>query len=44
MNKGNVYLEAEFPLLDYITECNIVAEDLPYEHATMALSHGIFYT
>lgn len=32
MNQGNAYLEKEFPLLDYITACDIVAENLPYSH------------
>lgn len=30
MNKGAAYLDAEFPLLDFINECKIVAENLPY--------------
>jgi hypothetical protein len=29
-NRGVEYLEAEFPLVDYITQCNVVAADVDY--------------
>lgn len=32
MNRGNAYLEDEFPLLDYITECAVTDEDLPWRY------------
>jgi len=32
MNRGIEYLEEEFPLLDYITECAVTAEGLPWEY------------
>ena len=34
MNRGSEYTKAEFPLLDYITSCKIMAKDLPwiYKH------------
>ena len=28
MNRGNAYLEEEFPLLDYILECKVLKEDV----------------
>ena len=35
MNRGNEYLKEEFPLLDYITQCSVMKENVPwsYEHA-----------
>ena len=30
MNRGNSYLEKEFPLLDYITDCVVVRENVPW--------------
>ena len=28
MNRGNAYLEQEFPLLDYITACEVTRENV----------------
>ena len=35
MNRGKDYLKEEFPLLDYITQCSVMKENVPwsYEHA-----------
>ena len=30
-DRGNEYTKSEFPLLDYITQCEIKAKDLPWE-------------
>eukprot|EP01042_Synura_sphagnicola_P000214 gene214-217_t len=30
MNRGNEYLQQEFPALDYITSCDVIAEGLPW--------------
>lgn len=32
MNRGVQYLEEEFPLLDYITECHISKENVPWHY------------
>ena len=43
MNQGNTYLEKEFPMLDYITDCKITQEDLEYQHATYTLTKDKYY-
>lgn len=32
MNRGVSYLEEEFPLLDYITKCNIIKTNVPWSY------------
>jgi hypothetical protein len=29
-NRGTEYTQSEFPLLDYVNECHVVAEKLPW--------------
>ena len=43
MNQGNVYLEKEFPLLDYINECKITGSDLEYKHSKYTLTKDVYY-
>lgn len=40
INRGNQYLEEEFPLLDYITECCTVQENLPWIYRNKSGSHA----
>ena len=32
-NQGLQYTKSEFPLLDYITSCDLIATDLPWKTA-----------
>ena len=32
MNRGNSYLETEFPELDYITNCSVVRENVAWKN------------
>ena len=31
-NRGNSYIKAEFPLLDYMTECHVEASNVPWTY------------
>jgi hypothetical protein len=32
MNRGNEYLQKEFPLLDYITKCAVTRENVSWRY------------
>ena len=43
-NKGVAYLELEFPLIDYITSCNVAAVDLPWRSLGVVGSEKVIPT